>query len=85
MKKPTDYSLLREQLAAMTGNERDTIANLANASALLFMSLDHINWAGFYLARACQLVLGPFQGLPVSALISERESAEPRRRMILPL
>ena len=64
MKKPTDYSLLREQLAAMTGNERDTIANLANASALLYMSLSDINWAGFYLVREGQLVLGPFQGKP---------------------
>ena len=35
----TDYSLLREQLASMTRTERDTIANLANASALLYMSL----------------------------------------------
>ena len=44
----TDYSLLREQLASMTRTERDTIANLANASALLYMSLSDINWAGFY-------------------------------------
>ena len=48
----------------MIQNERDTVANLANASALLFMSLEHINWAGFYLASDRQLVLGPFQGRP---------------------
>lgn len=60
----TDYSLLREQLASMTRTERDTIANLANASALLYMSLSDINWAGFYLVREGQLVLGPFQGKP---------------------
>lgn len=60
----TDYSLLREQLASMTRTERDTIANLANASALLYMSLIDINWAGFYLVREGQLVLGPFQGKP---------------------
>ena len=60
----TDYSLLREQLASMTRTERDTIANLANASALLYMSLKDINWAGFYLVREGQLVLGPFQGKP---------------------
>ncbi len=60
----TDYSLLREQLASMTRTERDTIANLANASALLYMSLSDINWVGFYLVREGQLVLGPFQGKP---------------------
>lgn len=60
----TDYSLLLEQLASMTRTERDTIANLANASALLYMSLSDINWAGFYLVREGQLVLGPFQGKP---------------------
>ncbi|WP_300775181.1 GAF domain-containing protein [uncultured Acetatifactor sp.] len=48
----------------MTRTERDTIANLANASALLYMSLSDINWAGFYLVREGQLVLGPFQGKP---------------------
>ncbi len=60
----TDYSLLQEQLKSMTQSERDTIANLANASALLYMSLSGINWAGFYLVRDGQLVLGPFQGKP---------------------
>ncbi len=60
----TDYSLLQEQLRSMTHAERDTIANLANASALLYMSLSGINWAGFYLVREGQLVLGPFQGKP---------------------
>lgn len=60
----TDYPLLLKQLASMTETERDTVANLANASALLYMSLKDINWAGFYLARDGQLVLGPFQGKP---------------------
>ena len=60
----TDFSLLLEQLASIQASERDTIANLANASALLFMSLKDINWAGFYLVREGQLVLGPFQGKP---------------------
>ncbi|MCI8544155.1 GAF domain-containing protein [Acetatifactor aquisgranensis] len=60
----TDFSLLLEQLASIQASERDTIANLANASALLYMSLKDINWAGFYLVREGQLVLGPFQGKP---------------------
>ncbi len=64
MNESTDYSLLCAQLAEMTRTERDAIANLANASALLYMSLDNVNWAGFYLVRKDQLVLGPFQGKP---------------------
>lgn len=40
------------------------IANLANASALLWEKLDQINWAGFYLLEEGKLVLGPFQGKP---------------------
>ena len=39
-------------------------ANLANASALLFETLEEINWAGFYLMEGGRLVLGPFQGRP---------------------
>jgi len=44
--------------------EPDLIANLANVSALLFNGLDDVNWAGFYLYKDDQLVLGPFQGQP---------------------
>lgn len=58
----TDYSLLLAQLKAITEQDSDTIANLANASAALNMSLEQINWAGFYLVREGELVLGPFQG-----------------------
>lgn len=59
-----DYDLLAAQLQAVTESERDTIANLSNASAILNMSLPDINWVGFYLVRDNQLVLGPFQGKP---------------------
>lgn len=59
-----DYELLLAQLEAVTSDERDTIANLANASAILNMCLTDINWVGFYLVRDDQLVLGPFQGKP---------------------
>lgn len=60
----TDYSLILAQLEALTEGERDTVANLANASAVLYMHLEGINWAGFYLVRDGRLVLGPFQGKP---------------------
>lgn len=42
--------------------EADPLANLANASALLYHQLPDLNWAGFYLLRGRELVLGPFQG-----------------------
>lgn len=56
--------LLLEQLKSLIKNERNVIANLANASALLHLSLEEINWAGFYLAEGEELILGPFQGKP---------------------
>ncbi|BFH17528.1 GAF domain-containing protein [Paenibacillus melissococcoides] len=61
-----DYPLLHKQLLALTEGEPNLIANLANASALLWQGLKEINWAGFYLMDESkeELVLGPFQGLP---------------------
>lgn len=41
-----------------------TVANLANASALLNDMMENINWAGFYIVEDGKLVLGPFQGKP---------------------
>lgn len=56
------YPLLTAQLQALLAGERDFIANTAQFSALLFQELAELNWAGFYLARGDELVLGPFQG-----------------------
>ena len=56
------YSILQAQLTALLADERDFIANAAQFSAFLFQELADLNWAGFYLARDEQLVLGPFQG-----------------------
>ncbi|MBT79126.1 MAG: GAF domain-containing protein [Alteromonadaceae bacterium] len=44
--------------------ESDLIANMANLSALMFNRMEKVNWAGFYLYKEDQLVLGPFQGQP---------------------
>jgi len=60
----TDYALLCEQLAALVRGVPHRIANLANASALLWEALPDLNWAGFYLREEETLVLGPFQGRP---------------------
>lgn len=56
------YLLLLEQAQALLEHETDMIANMANLSALLFNSLPDLNWAGFYIMRNGELVLGPFQG-----------------------
>ena len=60
----TDYQQLNERLRALTEGVPHEIANLANASALLWETLEEINWAGFYRMEEGQLVLGPFQGKP---------------------
>ena len=56
------YSLLLKQAEALLSSESDFIANTANLASLLFNSLDNVNWAGFYLFRDNELVLGPFNG-----------------------
>ena len=58
------YQEIVLQANALTAGEKDLIANLSNISALLFLHLKQINWAGFYLFKEEQLVLGPFQGKP---------------------
>lgn len=65
----TDYSSLCAQLAALTDGIPYETANLANASALLWQEIPHLNWAGFYKMTDGQLVLGPFQGKPACILI----------------
>ena len=60
----TDYNRLNEELEALISGVPHFTANLANASALLYNTLEEINWAGFYLMDDGQLVLGPFQGKP---------------------
>ena len=58
----TNYGLLNAQLMEMVKDVPHQIANLANASALLYDALEDLNWAGFYLMEGGKLVLGPFQG-----------------------
>ena len=63
------YGDLNKQLAGLLSGERDFIANAANLSALVFMMLPDLNWAGFYLMRGNELILGPFQGKPACVRI----------------
>ena len=43
------YRMLLQQADELTKNVPHLISNLANISALLYSSLENINWAGFYL------------------------------------
>jgi GAF domain-containing protein len=60
----TDYKELNAALEGLICGVKHRIANLANASALIYNTLEDINWAGFYLMSDGKLVLGPFQGKP---------------------
>ena len=74
--KPAFYDELAAQAAALFHGERDRIANAANLSALLWLTLPDLNWAGFYFMGATadgqgrELVLGPFQGKPACIRIA---------------
>lgn len=62
--KPAFYRDLARAALALTEDEDDAIANMANVAALLWQALPDINWAGFYRLVGDELVLGPFQGKP---------------------
>lgn len=56
------YRDLAAALDALTADEPDAIANMANVAALIWQYLPDLNWAGFYRNVNGELVLGPFQG-----------------------
>ncbi len=60
--KPELYRDLLAAAEALTADEPDAIANMANVAALLWEYLPDLNWAGFYRNVGDELVLGPFQG-----------------------
>ncbi len=82
------YAELGAQLRALLEGEDDFIANAANFSALLFHTLPDLNWAGFYLLKGRELVLGPFQGKPACVRIPLGSgvcgtAAEARRTLVV--
>jgi len=68
--KPGLYIELHSQFSAVLAGERDFLANMANSAAMLFHMLPQLNWAGFYLLKGNELVLGPFQGKPACVRIA---------------
>ena len=67
--KPEQYAQLAGQARALVHGEPDRIANAANLSALTYLMLPDLNWAGVYLMRGNDLLLGPFQGKPACVRI----------------
>lgn len=63
------YKELNSMLTSLISDETDWLANAANAASLLYQMLQDINWAGFYLYKGGELVLGPFQGKPACVRI----------------
>jgi GAF domain-containing protein len=64
------YGELARQLRGLLDGERDAIANAANTAALIGCGLADLNWAGFYIMRRGELVLGPFMGKPACVRIA---------------
>lgn len=63
------YNQVIRQLQALIEGEKDWLANLANSASLLYHTLEHVNWVGFYLMKQNELVLGPFVGKPACVRI----------------
>lgn len=59
--KEEQYKALMPQIKALLEGEPDLIANMANMVAALKQQFNWL-WVGFYIVRADELVLGPFQG-----------------------
>ena len=66
----TMYRDLAAALEGLVSGEPDPIANMANASALIFETLPDVNWVGFYRNVGGELVVGPFQGRPACIRIA---------------
>ncbi len=87
--KVAGYGELDRTLAALLDGEHDLVANLANCAALLFEHVPDLNWAGFYLLRGQDLVLGPFQGRSACVRIAMGRgvcgaAAAQRRSIVVP-
>ena len=68
--KAAGYEALARDAAALLDGEHDLVANAANLASLVWHSLPDLNWAGFYLLKDGELVLGPFQGKPACVRIA---------------
>ena len=82
------YQTLAKSILDLLGDERDFLANTANIAAVLYQELPEVNWAGFYLLKGQDLVLGPFQGKPACTRIGPSKgicgaAAQKRETMVV--
>lgn len=68
--KPELYRDLLSAAQALTADEPDAVANMANLAALVWQLVPDLNWAGFYRLIEGELVLGPFCGKPACIRIA---------------
>ena len=68
--KAADYAALANELRGLLADERDLIANAANATSLIYHALPRLNWCGVYFFKEGELVVGPFQGKPACVRIA---------------
>ena len=69
LSKAERYKQLCDAANALTQDESDSVANMANAASLIWEFVPDLNWAGFYRMGSNakgdrELVLGPFVGRP---------------------
>ena len=58
----SSYNIMIRQMEGLIESSRNYIPVLSNLSALIYESMENLNWAGFYLVKNDALLLGPFQG-----------------------
>ena len=88
MNRTVNYEQVIRRLETLTRDIPYEIANLSNASALLWAALPDINWVGFYKMMDGQLVLYPFQGktacvrIPVGKGVCGTAVAEDKTQLV---
>ena len=88
MNRTVSYEQVIKRLETLTRDIPYEIANLSNASALLWAALPDINWVGFYKMMDGQLVLYPFQGktacvrIPVGKGVCGTAVAEDKTQLV---
>ena len=63
-------NLLSKQLECLIEDDKYEVTILSNMSSFIYHSLEDVSWAGFYLFKDNQLILGPFQGKVACTVIA---------------
>ena len=82
------YEDMIASMEAVIDRDAGIIANLSNISAIIQYSMPNVNWAGLYLRRGEELILGPFSGkvacvrIPVGKGVCGTAVAENRIQLV---